>query len=284
MAITTKISTWRKVRGFADRCNDIIYKSPVLSPSQDILVYFGGDVQDTNHNMQKHIDSKKYIQWSLENTAQLLSTNFPKQHILIIRPVRMHITSYAAFSCYDNFVLGDAYGVPQFQSRYNALHHLKELLNNTIENLRAYGTINEPNLSHIKLSLMGFSKGCIVLNQFLHEFYYYLENKECDNKMYDFLKCIKSMWWLDGGHGGEKDTWITNEALLKTISKLEIAVHVHVTPYQIEDAYRPWICKEENIFTRILESTGVKVQRTLHFGDKPRSLTSHFNVLKVVAE
>lgn len=47
----------------------------------------------------------------------------------------------------------------------------------------------------------------------------------------------------------------------------------------MRDKHRPWIQMEENSFNNILQRMGVSVQRTLHFDDKARSLSSHFNVL-----
>jgi len=47
----------------------------------------------------------------------------------------------------------------------------------------------------------------------------------------------------------------------------------------VRDTHRPWIGLEENNFNEILQNMGVSVQRTLHFGDKTRSLSSHFNIL-----
>lgn len=70
------------------------------------------------------------------------------------------------------------------------------------------------------LSLMGFSKGCAVLNQILHEFHYYQEHPNSDTDINRFVKLIKDMWWLDAGHNGQKDTWITEQNLLRSFAKL----------------------------------------------------------------
>ena len=36
----------------------------------------------------KYADSKTYIEWSLENTAKILTINFPTKHVFLIRPSR----------------------------------------------------------------------------------------------------------------------------------------------------------------------------------------------------
>lgn len=73
--------------GYIDRCNDMIYSRPTMSPTQDVLLYFGGDIQDYRENMEK-TDNKVHNEWCLENTAEILSKNFPKKHILVVRPSR----------------------------------------------------------------------------------------------------------------------------------------------------------------------------------------------------
>lgn len=70
------------------------------------------------------------------------------------------------------------------------------------------------------LSLMGFSKGCAVLNQILHEFHYYQEHRNNDIDINNFVKLIRDMWWLDAGHNGPKDTWITEHNILQSYSRL----------------------------------------------------------------
>lgn len=67
---------------------------------------------------------------------------------------------------------------------------------------------------------MGFSKGCVVLNQLLHEFHYYQIKSKPDADVNCFIKLTESIWWLDGGHAGPKDTWITERSILESFAKL----------------------------------------------------------------
>lgn len=64
------------------------------------------------------------------------------------------------------------------------------------------------NLDKANLALMGFSKGCVVLNQFIYEFHYYKTLTPDDSTMMRLVSRIKDMYWLDGGHGGGKNTWM----------------------------------------------------------------------------
>lgn len=103
-----------------------------------------------------------------------------------------------------------------------------------------------------------------------------------DSSMMKLVSRIKHMYWLDGGHGGGKNTWITARSLLETLCRLGISVHVHVTPYQVQDDHRPWLRKEEKQFTDLLKKLGcVGMTRTLHSGDSNMSnLFTHFEVLE----
>ncbi|XP_051174261.1 mitochondrial protein C2orf69 homolog [Leptopilina boulardi] len=271
-----KIKQFANVSGFLQKQNDILYKFPLISSaSSRILVFFGGDTQDFSENMAKHRDSRHFQEWSLENTAKLIAERFPKNHIFIIRPVRRKILSNAVLNCFDNFVSGDEYGAPNFCHNFNSLLHLKLLLQSL--SVQIPKASNE--IINNDLLLIGFSKGCVVLNQFLHEFHFYQNQKELNNDMGKFISRIKEIWWLDGGHPGKKDTWITDEKILESFIKMEIDIHVHVTPYEVRDENRPWIRIEEEIFTDILQKKGANIQRVFHFEDQPCKLENHFRVL-----
>lgn len=58
-------------------------------------------------------------------------------------------------------------------------------------------------------------------------------------------------------------------------------MHVHVTPYQIEDDRRPWIKREEKTFSDTLIKLGATVHREVHFADSTPNLFLHFDILKV---
>lgn len=58
-------------------------------------------------------------------------------------------------------------------------------------------------------------------------------------------------------------------------------IHVHVTPYQIQDDRRPWIKKEEKTFSDILLKLGAEIHRHVHFANSPPNLFLHFDVLNM---
>ncbi|XP_037296843.1 LOW QUALITY PROTEIN: UPF0565 protein C2orf69 homolog [Manduca sexta] len=135
-------------------------------------------------------------------------------------------------------------------------------------------------LGDSRLALVGFSKGCVVLNQMLYEFHYTSTLTPCDTHAVRFIDRIDDMFWLDGGHAGGKNTWITSRSLLETLGRLKLNIHVHVSPYQVLDEGRPWIGREEKAFTSMLRKLGARIQRYMHgHPSASNSLQAHFDVL-----
>ena len=253
MSSATSIQIHKNVSGYSERFNDILYIPP-SSTSNRVTVYFGGDVQNFKDEMTE------WNEWSLEDTARLLNNKFGNNHLLIIRPKRMMDNIYSVFS---NFINCDKSGNPQFVPNNNALNHLNLLIKHF-----------EPNPE--KISVIGFSKGCVVVNQLIHEIASY-QNKEFTDKIDDISL-------LDGGHGGGKETWITDKKVLEAFARnIDCDINVMVTPYQIHDTSRSWIGKEEEIFSSTMGKCYLnkdkKFIRRVFFENAPGSLLNHFKVL-----
>lgn len=304
--ITENVETRRfhSILGYEERVNDVIYCPPQSKTNAvDTVVYFGGDVQDYAENMEKQRDGKKYVQWNLENTALLLHKKFPTSHIVVIKPSRME---YLTFSCYKNFVNCNDFGIPEHCPDYSAIDHLEQILKNVEKRVNsseeeAAHSQEEPTSERREscrdLILIGFSKGCVVLNQLSTELHHRAVATDQSERVCCFRERIREMYWLDGGHSGGRNTWITSKPILKTLAELqEVTMHVHVTPYQVEDQRRPWIRKEERIFTDTLGRYGATLNRFLHFSeegvernaestvstaDTTIDISMHFNVLNV---
>ena len=71
------------------------------------------------------------------------------------------------------------------------------------------------------MTLIGFSKGVVVLNQILREL----------PSMSAHGLALTSLVWLDGGHNGGRDIWPTDRRLLQGL--VEAGVRVEVSPYQV---------------------------------------------------
>lgn len=61
-------------------------------------------------------------------------------------------------------------------------------------------------------------------------------------------------------------------------------IHVHLTPYQVQDDRRPWIRKEEKIFTDLLRRLGAPITRHLHYDSQTANLMTHFEVLQAFCQ
>jgi len=230
------------------------------------VIYFGGDVQDLPEVQATHRDNSRYMEWNLEATAVLLAKNFPGKHIMVVRPAR---TELRTLSCFDNFVKSDAVGAPSHSKTHGALQHLQQLI---------FNVANKVNMARedlLPVTLIGFSKGVVVLNQILYEL---SDKKNCD------LLAIFEMCWLDGGHNGGKETWITDKNLLNSFATSGIKVKVRVTPYQVRDTRRPWIRKEEKIFSQTLTRLGADIERKMYFEEEEACIENHFRILTTLKD
>uniref|UniRef100_A0A4W3JBG8 Chromosome 2 open reading frame 69 n=1 Tax=Callorhinchus milii TaxID=7868 RepID=A0A4W3JBG8_CALMI len=228
--------------------------------------------------MARHAENARWQQWSLEDTAALLLRRFPSSHVWIVKASRMHLHK---FSCYDNFVESDLFGAPKHSPDYGALGHLRALLSNASKQSRSLlcpgRTDRRVSTAPAQTILIGFSKGCVVLNQLLHE----LSEAQKDEELAAFIQTISQVYWLDGGHAGGSNTWVTSPEVLQELARTGIPVQTHVTPYQVRDSMRAWIGKEHEKFVRLLRELGANVTDQLHFENQPPSLKNHFQVLKM---
>ena len=242
--------------------------------------------------------SCEWADWCYENTAKLLASQFPQAWIWMIEPVAREDE---IFSCYNNFVREDLVEVQCFDKR-DALLHLQLLLRSAVDLVNGYFSGAEQEQVHqlnkiaesedqmatadrdkvvkldIPIMLVGFSKGCVVLNQLLHEL------REAENKpdLNHFVQSISAWYWLDGGHIMESHTWITDEDVLQDLAKLKVPINVLVTPYQVKDPNRPYIGDEERLFVDILKKLGADVKEKLYFENEELSLENHFKVLEKI--
>lgn len=141
-------------------------------------------------------------------------------------------------------------------------------------------------LSCLPKTLIGFSKGVVVLNQLLLD-WHQLQKMETEHEyLLQFYKSIHTWIWLDGGHNGGQDTWMTSEGPLNTfVNNSEWNIQIKVTPRQVNDPMRPWIGKEEKKFRSVLKrlledrNESSRLKRTLVFADEEPSILNHFRVI-----
>ncbi|XP_069839457.1 mitochondrial protein C2orf69 homolog [Dendropsophus ebraccatus] len=295
-----------------EKCNDMLVSLPRSKAHRPHhVVYFPGDVQNYRDTMADHSENFRWKCWSLEDISSILSERFPSSYIWIVKPSRMHLHK---FSCYDNFVSSNMFGAPKHSLELGAFRQLYSLLGNAFT-MAQNVLLSESNkyiinrdYSHstystngchaegedgscfskdptvyfgapsvkgsLSFTVIGFSKGCVVLNQLLHE----VQEAKKDKEISSFLSNTESMYWLDGGHSGGSNTWITCPDILKVFAQTGIAVHTRVTPYQVSDCMRSWIGEEHGKFIELLKGYNVMVDNQLHFAYEAPSLDNHFRV------
>ncbi len=115
----------------------------------------------------------QWKEWCLEHTLTILQSKFPESAVWIVRPCRM---LRSMFTCYHNFVQSSLIGVPTYTSTYGCLLQLDALLKDAVQKVIRLGLIESDVHSALSLPvvLVGFSKGCVVLNQLLHELVHYV--------------------------------------------------------------------------------------------------------------
>uniref|UniRef100_A0A665WL04 Chromosome 2 open reading frame 69 n=1 Tax=Echeneis naucrates TaxID=173247 RepID=A0A665WL04_ECHNA len=245
------------------------------------VVFFHGDIQNFQEEMALQPEGVQWICWSLEQVAFILGRRFPDRYIWVIRASRMYLHK---FSCYHNFVESNMFGAPEhlpYIPDSGAFHHLRALLSHGMERANLPNPLQlqggaDSIPSGFSLTLVGFSKGCVVLNQMVYE----LGGARADPQISPFIKCISSMYWLDGGHPGGSETWVTDKLVLKELAASGVSVHAHVTPYEVCDPMRAWVGREHGQFIKTLEEFGACPSKKLHFEDEPPSIDNHFRVIQ----
>jgi len=240
--------------------------------------------------MLGHRDNHRYAKWDVESTAILLLRRFPRSHVWVVKAAHMEL---GTFSIYSNFVswksVSDGAGGPFHHTGQRSWHHLQQLIENAVNQMNTCPNGSDADTcspvtsgihcSNLPVILVGFSKGCVVLNQLMYDRASTLNTTEETNLgAKEFVKLATEAYWLDGGHAGGRETWVTDDSVHKSL--VGMSIRSHVTPYQVKDESRPWIGKEQKRFIAGLTKYNVTFTNSLHFTDEKRSLENHFRILQ----
>ncbi|CAF1353174.1 unnamed protein product [Rotaria magnacalcarata] len=272
-----------KVVGYENRKNDILlFSNSIQSSPKSIVYYFGGDIQDLPDQMNASKENRRYHRWNLIATGEILCRRFLDASIAVVRPNEMKDGTFSRFS---NFVQKTTeYGDPISYDTKNliGLHHLNMLNEQITKNATS---------SAFDIILVGFSKGCIVLNQLLHELTA-LRLMKTDDSLLNFVSRISRFIWLDGGHnnGNQIMIWPTDENLITTLVDYKIRTEIYVTPFQIDskNPYKKFHTQHYKKFSELLlcHSTSSsnydnKTINKMFFADDSPSIDKHFELLTV---
>ncbi|CDW53069.1 UPF0565 domain containing protein [Trichuris trichiura] len=255
------------VHGNGNRRNDILYcHSGHVDRFDSLVVFFPGDVQDYRQAMECHSENREFLRWNLEDVASMLLRQFPTSLLFVVKASQV---TNGTFACYKNFVTSNHVGIPQFSDNYGSWKHLESLIANAIEQSRFPS-------SRLPITLIGFSKGCVVLNQLVYEL------SEAWKESSSFISEIKAICWLDGGHAGQNSTWLTDSSRLKILVRKmsNCKFQVDVSPYQVRDCSRPWIGRQENQFVQLMMAAGADIRVFMHFENEKPSIENHFRVIE----
>ncbi|RID67642.1 hypothetical protein BRARA_D02715 [Brassica rapa] len=149
--------------------------------------------------------------------------------------------------------------------------------------------------------LLGFSKGGLVMNQFLSEMSSLETNSSSEDEEIgiipaskeSFLKSVSEVHYVDVGLNSS-GAYITDQNVVQRISQRlagggsSVSVFVHGTPRQWRDEQRGWIVKEKDELVRLLKSEGensggkLQVHERFYFADRVPDLQMHFEIIDVM--
>lgn len=281
-------------------CNDVF--AVCREGAKQSLLFFPGDIQNEHAHMRAG-QWQKYSSYSYEGTLDILSSSFPDANLFLIKP---SCQLPSAHSVYANFLsYHDAYGglllEPGWETGASTpvedmttREQISGLMQSLQQELAAKHSFMLPQLP---LVLMGFSKGCLVLNHLLLE-------EEHDTAPSDAgastsgalfsVELIQRLIWVDAGNSELPcsyppatcapvvhrfiDRWTLSMA---TAGPRQIAVHT--TPFMVQ--LRPLTCEEAQQFLALLlqrQWPSLSVMMTAHYNAAETSMDKHFEVLKRV--
>nr|CDS32562.1 hypothetical protein HmN_000079700 [Hymenolepis microstoma] len=243
-----------KVQGRDSLKNDIFFFSngdqPIIS-----IVLFCGDLQNESVIMSAHSQFGNLAEkWSFESVAKLLLDRIGSNSGVQLWIIRASRWSQNAFAFYDNFVRYNAAGAPDYSGINNvggtsfaAWRHLDALMTNAVSRVEG-ASIGVP------FAVIGFSKGCSVMNQLIYEMGLFYDEREFIEDL-QIPSRLSSLTWLDSGHNGFNHLWPTWTAPLARLRHFSFLpkLFIFATPYQLCSG-RPWNFRDFNTFLHTLRT------------------------------
>eukprot|EP00111_Clytia_hemisphaerica_P023361 TCONS_00068781-protein len=265
LATTTFEECYSSFEGLPSKLNEVyISKSERIN---QLVILFPGDVQECYKEMMLRRDTR-YKEFCYENCTKWLHQVFNDSCIFVVKPSRMHLHTFA---CYEHFLDTNDVGMPNYKTedKPKAWLHLRALLQSCTSKYDADKTWNDK-----PISLVSFSKGCIVLNQLVLELPLLVETQK-----QSLLTNIQTFCWLDGGVPGNSGAYPRNEKCIELLSKYVPNIEVHTTPYQMKDPLRVWISKEKKRFVQLLKKYKAGLIDCSYFENGVPDLNMHFNLI-----
>ncbi|KAK9817136.1 hypothetical protein WJX72_010060 [[Myrmecia] bisecta] len=273
--------------------HDKAYHLPCTNAKAVVVFYPGDQLQD------RSLPAEVLRLQDPHNQARIMAKKFPGATIYVVMPSRLE----AGCACFDHFLnkttqTGEPLGYQG--SSFKACSQLWSLLKHA-------GSWKEGANQPI-IHLVGFSKGGVVLNQVLSELACFADlaaaggspssaqqapqgaspavsattEAQLPQPMSAFLQAIAQLHFLDVGLNS-RGAYMTDARVIASLGRQvqqpRLQIFLHGTPRQWDDARRPWIPQEKNMFVRLLDSSGVLVVEHKYFKGQEPSLLMHFEVI-----
>lgn len=252
------------------RCNTILYRSPVTSFPSRVVILFPGDVSDFAFSRRSDPliagdpDLLKY-EYCLDALVWTLASHVSDSDaVLIIKPTMM----IGHFSIFSNFLVCDPTGTPRWADMESSRGTVSssQALTWVLQDL---GMASSVRGEEIKICLLGFSKGCVVLSAIL---------RDHDTEL---LKRIESIGFIDPGTHTPGSSFPFTD-LEYAAFPMSIPITVWSSPYQFKDPRRAWLRGEISEFvskasaTLSLVAVGEEASLSVHFHSIDLALREHF--------
>ena len=254
--------TVAKLRDERRRTNTVIFIPSCTPTWHESVIFFSGDISDFAFARRSDpliAGDPEFLRYefSLESISWTLAARVSHFASLILFKPNMMLGNFAIYS---NFLNCDGRGNPrwtdmkQYPPESTASETLLEFMHSGSSQLE--GLCNTD-----RLSLVAFSKGCVLLSAFL---------KDRDASL---LSRVSSITYIDPGLHVRDSTFPFTEAEYGFFPR-DIPIKVFVSPYQYSDPDRKWLRSEIHDFVK--KSGASLIQTNMK---KPRSLQTHFDCI-----
>ncbi|WZZ56017.1 hypothetical protein YC2023_056124 [Brassica napus] len=270
-------------------------------PSANAIFFHGDRVRDTGNPVIERL-------YDLQKVAEVIVSKFGNSvNALVVEASVFN----GPFAVYKDFVPSvNRYGEPTASYSPNgfpASSSIVSLLSTFLQEAESLVSKEgkdlclRSSLAHCpRTILLGFSKGGVVINQFLSEMSSLDTNSAGEHEEVgiipaskeSFLNSISEVHYIDVGLNSF-GAYITDQNVVQRISQRltgggggsSVSVFVHGTPRQWRDEQRGWIVKEKDELVRLLKSEGensggkLQVHDRFYFADRLPDLQMHFEII-----
>lgn len=254
--------TVAKLRDERLRTNTLIFIPSSTPSSRRSVIFFSGDISDfafTRRSDPLIAGDPEVLryEYSLESISWTLAARVRDYASLIVFKPNMMLGNFAIYS---NFLNCDGSGNPRWTDMKQ--YPPESTASETLLGFIYSGSTQLEDLCNTdRLSLVAFSKGCVLLSAFL---------KDRDAAL---LSRVSSITYIDPGLHVRDSTFPFTEEEYASFPS-DIPIKVFVSPYQYSDPERNWLRSEIHDFVQRSGASLILTDMT-----KPRSLQTHFDCI-----